>query len=149
MISQDFLLIPGQTPPFWLKHVNMILETIVKAIPGMSASCYYMAYVKFLLGKCVEIEEHLNASPEVMINAAVITIPECLCRRSEESPAASEPVHGERADRARDPPSAGPTAPEGWRPRLVSELPGGWSQHQLPGERGASCSVKYIVFFLV
>lgn len=57
-ISQDFPLIPGQTPPFWLKHANMILETIVKAIPGMSESCYYMAYVKFLLGKCVEIQKH-------------------------------------------------------------------------------------------
>lgn len=128
----------------------MILETIVKAIPGLSASCYYMAYVKFLLGKCVETEEHLNASPEVMINSAVITIPECLCRRSQDSPAASEPVHGEGAERAGDPPSAGPTAPERWRPQLVSELPGGWSQHQLPGERArAFASVKYIVFSCV
>uniref|UniRef100_A0A673GS47 Tetratricopeptide repeat protein 21B-like n=1 Tax=Sinocyclocheilus rhinocerous TaxID=307959 RepID=A0A673GS47_9TELE len=49
--KQDFALVPGQTPPFWLKHSNMILETVIKAVPGMSVSCYYMAYIKFLLGE--------------------------------------------------------------------------------------------------
>ncbi|XP_067290523.1 tetratricopeptide repeat protein 21A isoform X2 [Pseudorasbora parva] len=62
--KQDFLLIPGQTPPFWLKHANMILETIVKAIPGMSASCYYMAYVKLLLGEHRAAQRLLNLCME-------------------------------------------------------------------------------------
>uniref|UniRef100_A0A8C2PLS8 Tetratricopeptide repeat domain 21A n=1 Tax=Cyprinus carpio TaxID=7962 RepID=A0A8C2PLS8_CYPCA len=49
--KQDFVLVPGQTPPFWLKHSNVIMETVVRAVPGMTVSCYYMAYVKFLLGE--------------------------------------------------------------------------------------------------
>ncbi|KTF86282.1 hypothetical protein cypCar_00040340, partial [Cyprinus carpio] len=49
--KQDFVLVPGQTPPFWLKHSNVIMETVVRAVPGMTMSCYYMAYVKFLLGE--------------------------------------------------------------------------------------------------
>ncbi|XP_048030804.1 tetratricopeptide repeat protein 21A isoform X1 [Megalobrama amblycephala] len=62
--KQDFPLIPGQTPPFWLKHANMILEMIVKAIPGMSTSCYYMAYVKFLLGDHRTAQHLLNLCME-------------------------------------------------------------------------------------
>ncbi|KAG1934258.1 tetratricopeptide repeat protein 21B [Pimephales promelas] len=62
--KQDFLLIPGQPPPFWLKHADMILETIVKAIPGISASCYYMAYVKFLLGDHRTAQQLLNLCME-------------------------------------------------------------------------------------
>lgn len=49
--KQDFVLVPGQTPPFWLKHSNVIMETVVRAVPGMTVSCYYMACVKFLLGE--------------------------------------------------------------------------------------------------
>uniref|UniRef100_A0A672MDJ2 Tetratricopeptide repeat domain 21A n=1 Tax=Sinocyclocheilus grahami TaxID=75366 RepID=A0A672MDJ2_SINGR len=35
--KQDFALVPGQTPPFWLKHSNMILETVIKAVPGINS----------------------------------------------------------------------------------------------------------------
>uniref|UniRef100_A0A672MGE8 Tetratricopeptide repeat domain 21A n=1 Tax=Sinocyclocheilus grahami TaxID=75366 RepID=A0A672MGE8_SINGR len=49
LLQIDFALVPGQTPPFWLKHSNMILETVIKAVPGMSVSCYYMAYIKLEL----------------------------------------------------------------------------------------------------
>uniref|UniRef100_A0A8C1C010 Tetratricopeptide repeat domain 21A n=2 Tax=Cyprinus carpio TaxID=7962 RepID=A0A8C1C010_CYPCA len=52
--KQDFVLVPGQTPPFWLKHSNVIMETVVRAVPGMTMSCYYMAYVKFLLGETAQ-----------------------------------------------------------------------------------------------
>uniref|UniRef100_A0A8C2HW90 Tetratricopeptide repeat domain 21A n=1 Tax=Cyprinus carpio TaxID=7962 RepID=A0A8C2HW90_CYPCA len=52
--KQDFVLVPGQTPPFWLKHSNVIMETVVRAVPGMTVSCYYMAYVKFLLGETAQ-----------------------------------------------------------------------------------------------
>ncbi|XP_051970203.1 tetratricopeptide repeat protein 21B-like [Xyrauchen texanus] len=48
--NQDIPLAPGQTPLFWLKHSNMILESVIKAVPGLSVGCYYMAYIKFLLG---------------------------------------------------------------------------------------------------
>uniref|UniRef100_A0A671NPY4 Tetratricopeptide repeat protein 21B-like n=1 Tax=Sinocyclocheilus anshuiensis TaxID=1608454 RepID=A0A671NPY4_9TELE len=58
--KQDFALVPGQTPPFWLKHSNMILETVIKAVPGMSVSCYYMAYIKFLLGEHRTAQHFLN-----------------------------------------------------------------------------------------
>ncbi|XP_016374302.1 tetratricopeptide repeat protein 21B isoform X2 [Sinocyclocheilus rhinocerous] len=58
--KQDFALVPGQTPPFWLKHSNMILETVIKAVPGMSVSCYYMAYIKFLLGEHRTARHFLN-----------------------------------------------------------------------------------------
>ncbi|XP_050953552.1 tetratricopeptide repeat protein 21A isoform X2 [Labeo rohita] len=62
--KQDFALVPGQTPPFWLKHSNMILEIVVKAAPGMSVSCYYMAYVKFLLGEHKTAQHFLNLCME-------------------------------------------------------------------------------------
>lgn len=41
---------PGQPYPFRLKHACMILEAVIKAAPGVLASCYYMAHVKFLTG---------------------------------------------------------------------------------------------------
>ncbi|KAL1248216.1 hypothetical protein QQF64_021534 [Cirrhinus molitorella] len=62
--KQDFVFVPGQTPPFWLKHSNMILETVVKAVPGMSVSCYRMAYIKFLLGEHRTAQHFLNLCME-------------------------------------------------------------------------------------
>uniref|UniRef100_A0A673GRR5 Tetratricopeptide repeat protein 21B-like n=1 Tax=Sinocyclocheilus rhinocerous TaxID=307959 RepID=A0A673GRR5_9TELE len=54
--KQDFALVPGQTPPFWLKHSNMILETVIKAVPGMSVSCYYMTIFQyFCVCVCFEL----------------------------------------------------------------------------------------------
>lgn len=44
--------VPGQTQALWLKHSYLILDTIIRAAPGISVSCYHMAYVKFLQGKC-------------------------------------------------------------------------------------------------
>ncbi|XP_056594035.1 tetratricopeptide repeat protein 21B isoform X2 [Triplophysa dalaica] len=42
--------VPGKTQALWLKHSYLILERIIRAAPGISASCYLMAYVKFLQG---------------------------------------------------------------------------------------------------
>nr|XP_055038043.1 tetratricopeptide repeat protein 21B isoform X1 [Misgurnus anguillicaudatus] len=56
--------VAGQTQPFWLKHSSMILETVIRAAPGISMSCYYMAYVKFLSGDHRAAQHLLNRCME-------------------------------------------------------------------------------------
>ncbi|XP_043082785.1 tetratricopeptide repeat protein 21A isoform X2 [Puntigrus tetrazona] len=62
--KQDFALVPGQTPPFWLKHSNVILEAVVRALPGVPLASYYMAHVSFLLGRRRTAQHFLNLCTE-------------------------------------------------------------------------------------
>ncbi|XP_066538772.1 tetratricopeptide repeat protein 21B [Hoplias malabaricus] len=50
----------GQNNPFGLKHASMILEVLIKAAPGVLASCFYMAHVKYLTGDQSAAQHFLN-----------------------------------------------------------------------------------------
>ncbi|XP_060776687.1 tetratricopeptide repeat protein 21B [Neoarius graeffei] len=62
--SQDIPHDAGQPYPFGLKHTCMILEAVIKAAPGVLASCYYMAHVKFLTGDQAAAQHFLNLCME-------------------------------------------------------------------------------------
>ncbi|XP_036445416.1 tetratricopeptide repeat protein 21B [Colossoma macropomum] len=62
--SQDTPYDAGQPHPFGLKHSSMILEAVIRAAPGVFASCYYMAQVKFLTGDQAATQHFLNLCME-------------------------------------------------------------------------------------
>ncbi|XP_026858776.2 tetratricopeptide repeat protein 21B [Electrophorus electricus] len=62
--SQEMPYGAGQPLPFGLKHSNMILKAVIKAAPGLLASCYYMAHVKFLTGDWAATQHFLNLCME-------------------------------------------------------------------------------------
>uniref|UniRef100_A0AAY5F632 Tetratricopeptide repeat domain 21A n=1 Tax=Electrophorus electricus TaxID=8005 RepID=A0AAY5F632_ELEEL len=66
-------LASSQPLPFGLKHSNMILKAVIKAAPGLLASCYYMAHVKFLTGMCHQLQ--LTSHIKVLGNSE-LTMPE-------------------------------------------------------------------------
>ncbi|XP_057183744.1 tetratricopeptide repeat protein 21B-like [Triplophysa rosa] len=67
---------PGvpKTQAFWLKHSHLILETIIRAAPGISVSCYHMAYVKFLQGDVGGCQRLLDVCLERELQTAEVCL---------------------------------------------------------------------------